>query len=65
MVLSELRVAIYLDLQRPAVSGPYLWGFTLPKERHALVFPEGHSTAAVQRLSGNAVGINFSNTAPT
>ena len=25
----------------------YLWGFTLPKESHALVFHEGHSTAAV------------------
>ena len=37
-----------------AVSGLYLWGFTLPKESHAL-FHEGHSTAAVQRLSGIAV----------
>ena len=32
MILSELRVAIYLDFQRSAVSGLYLWGFTLPKE---------------------------------
>ena len=37
-----------------AVSGLHLWGFTLPKESHAL-FHEGHSTAAVQRLSGIAV----------
>ena len=33
----------------------YLWGFTLPKESHTLVFHEGCSTAAVQRLSGIAV----------
>ena len=55
MVLSELRVAIWLNFQQSAVSGLYLWGFTLPKESHALVFHEGHSTAAVQRLSGIAV----------
>ena len=46
-ILSELRVAIQVDFQWSTVSGLYLWGFTLPTESHALVFHEGHSTAAV------------------
>ena len=50
MVLSELRVAILLHFKRSAVFGLYLWGFTLPKESHALVLHAGNSTVAVQRL---------------
>ena len=44
-----------LPLRRSAISGLYLWGFTLPKESHALVFMKVIQPLLFKRLLSVAV----------